>query len=347
MIRGNLLYIGLNGLAGSGKDTIAKMLNVILGHSWKSIEDAKSYYDNIYTNPTIIATFNNIHENEPSRCMLIAYADQLKYICASMFGIPVSRFYLNKSNAWVCITDKFEYTEIEPSYNVVTCEEFYNKSLSLDNQEKYWMSLRDILVYVGTYILQQNINKQIFVNIVRNKIHEAQTENDELDYVVVTDNRFPHELDFIKENYGVTINIIRPEVKQLDNIAEHSLDDQEYDFTIINDGTYDELFEQVWNLVHDNKIFQNVTFELDTRDNTKNYLRMVDEEKWVLCPEYRLSRVSHKDGEIVMVDPSGGPMICTNQLLESKEDGVLWINKISMEDGIVYIDTHVKDMLGY
>lgn len=330
MSHNNLLYIGLNGLAGSGKDTVAKMLNVILGHNWNNIEDAKEYYHHIYYNPTILATYNDIKESEQSKCMMIAYADQLKYICASMFGIPVSRFYLNKSNAWICMTNKFEYTEIKPDYNVVTCEEFYDKSLSLNSNEKYWMSLRDILVYVGTYILQQNINKQIFVNIVRNKIENEKHVNDKLKYVIVTDNRFPHELDFIKENHGVTINIIRHDVKQLDNIAEHSLDEYEYDFTIINDKSYDELFEQVWYLVHNNKIFDNYIIELNTRDNSNNYLRLIDDNTFMLCSEYNMSRVSHKDGDITMIDPSGGPMICTNQIIDNNEN--LFVNRIYFDD---------------
>ena len=33
-----LLYIGLNGYAGAGKDTVAKMLKVILDREWQSKE---------------------------------------------------------------------------------------------------------------------------------------------------------------------------------------------------------------------------------------------------------------------------------------------------------------------
>ena len=40
-----LLYIGLNGLAGSGKDTVAKMLKAILVKEWSNIEEAKEFYN--------------------------------------------------------------------------------------------------------------------------------------------------------------------------------------------------------------------------------------------------------------------------------------------------------------
>ena len=40
----NLLYIGLNGFAGSGKDTVAKMIKTILNRDWNSLEECKAYY---------------------------------------------------------------------------------------------------------------------------------------------------------------------------------------------------------------------------------------------------------------------------------------------------------------
>ena len=52
-----LLYIGLNGLAGSGKDTVAKMLNTILMKDWENIESCKSFYDNFYNKPNASATY--------------------------------------------------------------------------------------------------------------------------------------------------------------------------------------------------------------------------------------------------------------------------------------------------
>ena len=42
-----LLYIGLNGFAGSGKDTVAKLLSVMLNNKWNSFEQFKEYYESI------------------------------------------------------------------------------------------------------------------------------------------------------------------------------------------------------------------------------------------------------------------------------------------------------------
>ena len=316
-MKDNLLYIGLNGYAGSGKDTVAKMLRTILSKDWNSLEECKEFYKSYYKNPTISATYNKNGIEDNSPVFSIAFADQLKNICSSIFGIPVERLYQNKETSWIAINKDFHYTEIKPMESqLITAEEYYNNVYNyMSSQDAYYMSLREVLVYVGTYVLQRDINKQVFVNIITNKIREQLIENNNLNYVIVTDVRFPHEFDWIKKNHGVVITITRNDVAQLDNIAEHSLDGEDensWDYIIENNAGYDELFEAVWDMAHTPE-FLNDTVDLQTRDNINNYMRYrytEDGEKcYKLCFEFSTVRVSRSDGEISMVDPSGGPAI--------------------------------------
>lgn len=315
----NLLYIGLNGYAGSGKDTVAKMLKTILSQNWDNFEDYKKYYFETYTNPTQSATYN-VKDKNDSPVLCIAYADQLKEICAKMFGIPRERFYQNKSTAWICINDKFQYTEIKPDEDhIITAEDFFYKKD--DSSIKYWMSLREILVYIGTYVLQQDINRNTFVNIVRNNIINTKIHNPYLRYVIVTDNRFSHELDFIKENNGITITITRDSVMQLDNVAEHELDDEEnYDFIIDNSGSYDDLIKQIWDIVKSNIEFSNETIDLYTRENINNYLRLIDKTEdgdiYKLCYEMKIQQLYGSGSDISALNPIGGPLICVNEPID-------------------------------
>jgi hypothetical protein len=319
------LYIGINGFAGSGKDTVAKMLKIILGSNCSNLEECKQIYKSIYSNPLRSATFdpNNTQIDSDYPVMCIAYADQLKYICAGIFGIPVQRFYMNKGTAWICINKDFQYTEIKPEdHSIVTADEFYYGKLEYTNSDdKYWMSLREILVYVGTYVLQHDINKNIFVNIVYNKIKESVLNNPNLNYVIVTDNRFTHELDFIRKQNGITIQVVRDSVQQLDNIAEHDLDEQdEYDYIIENNGSYDELFEKIWNIVHNDIEFKNKTIDLCTRDEINNYLRLIatteNSNIYLLCTPMTIQNVYHIDGDISMINPTGGPIICIGEAID-------------------------------
>lgn len=340
-----LLYIGLNGFAGSGKDTVAKLLSVMLNNNWNSYEEFHEYYNNYCLNNTRkLATFNLSQEKDERKCICIAFADQLKYICSSIFGIPVDRFYYNKANAWICINKDFQYTEVRPNDDqIVSAEDFFIAMNNYKNSEvRYYMSLREILVYIGTYLCQNYINKNIFINIINNQVKQKVTKNDDIKYVIVTDVRFLHELDFIRNKNGITISITRDDVKQLDNVAEHDLDDEEdYDFIIDNNGTYEDLFKQVWDMVHDNIEFSNITETLMSRDGTDNYIRLVDESDselvYKLCPQYHIQSVSHSGTDIVKIDPSGGPCIFTNSYIEGSN---IYVNKIEfIEDKGYFIHT--------
>ena len=345
----NLIFIGLNGFAGAGKDTVAKMLKTILGHKWNSLEECKEYYNKVYTNPTWTATFHNIDlDSKNNKVLCIAYADQLKMICSTIFGIPFERFYGNKSTAWVCLNDKFQYTEVKPasSYIVTADEYYYSYDEYMNSKDKYWMSLREILVYIGTYVLQKKINQRIFVNIVRNKVNELYNQNNELEYVIITDNRFFHELEYIKENNGITISIVRDSVEQLNNIAEHELDNNEnYDYIIDNSNGYDELFENVWNLVHNNILFSNITTNLVTRENINNYLRLVyvtnNEYIWMVCTSYKIQKIYNNGNEITLIDLTGVPSICVNEVLETS-NYKLYVNKIEYKESSNYFFIHTS-----
>lgn len=318
----NPLYIGLKGLAGSGKDTVAKMIRTILGHKDLGLEECKAIYKEHYYNPWISATHSEVTDDSKN-VYCVAFADQLKTICSTIFGIPIKRFYQNKSTAWVCINKDFQYTEVKPDDSqIMTADEYYLNAANETNQ-KIWMSLRELLVYVGTYVLQQDINKKIFVNVVRNLIKEQIDNNDELEYIIITDIRFNHEIEYIRANNGITINIIRDSVEQLDNIAEHELDDeQDWDYTIANNGTYDDLFELVFNILRGNEEFYNTTHDLYSRENINNYIRLVDAVEgttkmyFMICPEYEVSSAAHTDGKISMLTLVGGPTIYVGQPIE-------------------------------
>lgn len=308
----HILYIGVHGLAGSGKDTFSKMLALLLNNSFETKEAFKQEWEETLKEiPNKLATFNSKFTiDNTNRCVCIAFADQLKHICSDIFGIPVDRFYFNKGNGWVAIDKDFKYTETKPyDSQIITAEDFYTGyDKYTQDPNTHYMSLREILVYVGTYILQTNINKNTFVNIVNNKI--KQSINDNLKYVIMTDVRFEHEFNFIRENNGVVINVVRPEVKQLDNIAEHELDDFDmFDITIDNSGTYDDLVDIVWDYYKNNIELRNKVTLLPTRDESYNFLRKIEEGKYKLCTVYGNVQLTFSNGELVAVDPAGGPMI--------------------------------------
>lgn len=327
------MYIGIHGYAGSGKDTVTKMIRHILSKKWESLKDCYDKYFEIYTDPTRSATFG-IDENQKADSVLcIAFADQLKLICSDMFGIPTDRFYKNKNTAWVCLNHDFRYTETQPQEEfIVDAQTYYDRfNEFVSNKDRYWMSLRELLVYIGTYVLQRNVNKNIFVNIVDNICHNEMKNNPMLNHVICTDVRFQHEIDFIRSKHGILINVTRNDVEQLDNIAEHELDDQEYyDYEIDNSGSYGDLFMQVWEIINDpskvNYEFMNRCIDLKTDDELKNYVRIVEikvnknvkslEMCLRLCNKHPMQHVKYDDGDISEITIGGNTTITIGTPIE-------------------------------
>ena len=92
---------------------------------------------------------------------------------------------------------------------------------------------------------------------------------------------------------------------------------------IDNSGTYDELFDSIWNIVHNDIIFKNDTIDLYTRDNIDNYLRLINETDeyyfYMLCLPYSIQKLYKDSGKITMIDPVGGPIICVGQTIEGTD----------------------------
>lgn len=319
-----ILYIGLNGYAGAGKDTVAEMLNDMLNFQYSSKEEGYDKFMEKY-NGKITATFPSRDAGPNSFC--IAFADKLKYVCSVIFGVPIDYFYNAKATSWICINKGFEFTEVKPHPSkILTASDYYNGRDGYQNsKEKLYMSLREILVYVGTYVLQESISNDIFINLVSKEIKERCSCN-EYKYVICTDVRFLSEMEFIKKNHGIMVNIVRDSIKQLNNIAEHDLDDEEdFDYVIENNGTYQDLYFQIWDIVHENKEWENICLNLFSHDGSDNYLILKESKEeenkivliWELVTEYGACRVSHNDGNIVFIDPSGGPMISIGNKLNT------------------------------
>jgi hypothetical protein len=69
---------------------------------------------------------------------------------------------------------------------------------------------------------------------------------------IITDMRFPNEMQAVKANGGITIRVVRPSDKEIPldlHPSETALDDAEFDYEIINDGTIEDLKEKVEGII--------------------------------------------------------------------------------------------------
>ena len=157
----------------------------------------------------------------------IAFADSLKQFCKLMFGL--------------------------------SDDQVHNDILK-EQTDTYWnYSPREILQIVGTELLRdslstslQNISKNIWINSV--EIQIMNNIKNGHDKCIITDVRFPNELDFIRNNNGRIWKVIRPSImnenqKYSYHASEVSIDQFVSDHIFINDGTIQDLLYKLDNAI--------------------------------------------------------------------------------------------------
>lgn len=103
--------------------------------------------------------------------------------------------------------------------------------------------VRRLLQTTGTAV-RDVIGDNAWVYVAEQKMFEAGIQN-----VVYTDTRFPEEVEMIRSNMGAIVRIVRPGVGPVNgHISETAIDDIEPDFTIVNDGTVEELQAKLVNI---------------------------------------------------------------------------------------------------
>jgi hypothetical protein len=151
---------------------------------------------------------------------LYSFADTLKWICMELFDIPKEQLFgsdTEKNTAvphllWENIP--FHIDDI----NDITNETIDN--ISHKNQTP--MSAREFMQFFGT-----NIMRRIYDNIwTNNTIKRIKAENTEL--AIISDVRFPNEVEAITNEGGVVIKLTRNPFKDK-HASETSLDNNSFD----------------------------------------------------------------------------------------------------------------------
>jgi hypothetical protein len=240
------LIISISGRAGSGKDTVKEMIQLFYNKRPKSLEEFKKNY-NIYKENNFLGSEN---------CVSIALADKLKQICSVMFDLDLELFYdrNSKERNYVNLEthDLVNFSESIEN-KIVTASYYYNHSDEPDITKSY-MSIRELMVYIGTYLINYNFDLNFFTNTVNKFINN----NYDKAAIIISDVRYDPEYDFIDHKKGVKILVKNSRVTPLNNIGENIEDDHDFDFEINNNDTFDELLENVYNMLTNNIIYKNV-----------------------------------------------------------------------------------------
>lgn len=235
--------IGINGKIGAGKDTIASIIQYLMGEHDEE-GSFKDFNEFIKANP--IPTLNS-PKMWGSGWEIKKFAGKLKEVCSLLTGIPV--------------TD-FEKQEVKDSY----LGEEWNITFQHDSDGFLTrkMKVRELLQKVGTECLRDNLHQNVHVNALF--ADYKHTQSAQAGFLnpgkgpfepigkgtfggypkwIISDLRFPNELQAIKDRNGISIRVTRPGTVVGSHPSEIALDNAEFDYEIENSDTIEELIVKV------------------------------------------------------------------------------------------------------
>jgi hypothetical protein len=246
------MIIGVNGKIGSGKDTIGKIIQCLMNHPK-------------ITNKDLIWMMENNVVAEDSKCEIKKFAGKLKQIGSILSGVPVEMFE----------DQEFKKLDVSP--------EWWKKDINWGIEKLHGehvmkdipMTYREFLQKLGTEAMRDGLHVNVWVNALfadytptHYLIGALDTKLTDGDPVypnwIITDMRFPNEMDAVVERKGITIRVVRdttcPECgvtgghkmyvhkdKSLTDLhpSETALDDAYFDYVISNNGSLEDLVEKV------------------------------------------------------------------------------------------------------
>lgn len=191
----------------------------------------------------------------------VAFADSLKELCSDVFGIPASVLRGPSSlrdshvlgDLWgeaakTTAVRKIEHFLASLGY---PHHDYYQNILDAVRQITPQWTARQVLQFIGTDLLRDKVDKDIWVNAGLKRAQHLLTTSASL--VVITDVRFPNELLALNAAGATTALIVGYDDPPLnEHESEKSLDrcpEWWFDRVIVNDGSLDYFKISIYNFV--------------------------------------------------------------------------------------------------
>lgn len=281
-----MAIIGISGKIGSGKDTIGTIIQYLVCLEKDVLHPEHRSFD-VFKNAR---NMNSIQSGWDIK----KYAAKLKKIISLFTGISVDD--LEKEEVKNQVLPKewwYWYMKLEGGYSPIMLDYLTTSKKDLMNYEGLQLikpTVRQMLQEVGTEAIRNQIHPNAWINaLFADYVHtysatekvlnrglregDADWQEGTLPNWIITDVRFPNELDAIKRRKGISIRVNRrlynwesdlrgkfttttafveplknedlKSVKRSTHPSETSLDEAQFDYVINNDGTIEELIQNV------------------------------------------------------------------------------------------------------
>jgi len=270
------MLIGISGKIGSGKDTIGNIIQYLTLHKGAELnyqpngEEFKRLMKNF-----VEIGYMPVPANLESGWEIKKFAGKLKEIVALLTGCSLDDLEdqefksLQLSEEWWTYKHLYTGTSLEPclKYSKRPISDLSPEDFkSLDNTGRITKpTYRLLLQLIGTEAMREVVGENVWVNALfseyKSKEWEEQGVYPESKWII-TDMRFPNELKAVEERGGITIRVNRnwkfvEGLKTVNNNiplnlqhpSETALDNASFRYIIENNGTIEQLIENVRTLL--------------------------------------------------------------------------------------------------
>ena len=240
--------IGISGRIGVGKDVTGRIIQYLT-----------SEYKDKYEYSDWIDRVENYGSKTYSPWEIKKFAGKLKQIASLLTGIPVEDFE----------DQEFKKSYLGAEWGTVESNPLNSIPVFENIEFNHLISVREFLQKLGTEAMRDGLHENTWVNALfadynatgynytgcENKVIQGEWEYPNW---IITDMRFPNEMDAVKERKGITIRVVRPVEKSKTTARLHpsetSLDKAKFDYEIINDAGILELIKKVRQILITEKI---------------------------------------------------------------------------------------------
>jgi hypothetical protein len=266
------MIIGISGRIGAGKDVVGNMIQYLTWLGPAPSDDMPCWEE-----------WQEMVDPKSSGWEIKKYAYKLKQIVSILTGATMeqleSQEFKSKEMSpewwywklsWTRSDDGPGFTTFRNREDAISFIEMnYEDSVEdvLDSKsnklEFIKPTYRRFLQEMGTDIIRDRVHRDAWVNALFSDYHDADyrgiTAGEYSDPVapkwIITDVRFPNELEAIRERGGIILRINRESSSSEKlHISETLLDNHHFDYVIDNDDTIEELLDKVYSFLSRHKL---------------------------------------------------------------------------------------------
>ena len=128
----------------------------------------------------------------------------------------------------------------------IDIEDFEDQEFKKLYMSPEWgMTYREFLQKLGTEAMREGLHTNVWVNALFADYKPPKMSQYNPSNWIITDMRFPNEMEAVVEKGGITIRVVRPGTVTGEHPSEIALDGHTMHYEIINDGTIEYLVEKV------------------------------------------------------------------------------------------------------